>query len=196
MRSLHTCSRMTTSDNNLLPLAADLLVPARSRPQPSGLFSSFWMAGYESACHINRRGERLDMIAATQHDRLLDDDYARLRSVGIGAARDTVRWHLVETAGAALSISRPCARCSRRRSGSRCRSSGTSATTAGRTASISSRPRSSSASHASAAGSPASSAITMTGRRSTRRSTRSRSFPGRPARSGGSSRMPATAAAN
>ena len=37
------------------------------------LFSSFWMAGYESACHINQQGERLDMIAATQHDRYLDE---------------------------------------------------------------------------------------------------------------------------
>ena len=96
---------MTTSDNNLLPVGADLLVPARSRPQPSGLFSSFWMAGYESACHINRRGERLDMIAATQHDRFLDDDYADLRSVGIGAARDTVRWHLVERPGGSFDLS-------------------------------------------------------------------------------------------
>jgi UDP-galactopyranose mutase len=96
---------MTTSDNNLLPVDADLLLPARSRPQPSGLFSSFWMAGYESACHINRRGQRLDMIAATQHDRFLDDDYAGLRSVGIGAARDTVRWHLVERPGGTFDLS-------------------------------------------------------------------------------------------
>ena len=64
---------MTTSDNNLLPVGADLLVPARSRPQPSGLFSSFWMAGYESACHINRRGQRLDMIAATRRARAIMD---------------------------------------------------------------------------------------------------------------------------
>jgi beta-glucosidase/6-phospho-beta-glucosidase/beta-galactosidase len=54
------------------------------------------MAGFESACHINRRGERLDMIAATQHDKYIDQDYARLRQVGIGSVRDTVRWHLVE----------------------------------------------------------------------------------------------------
>jgi beta-glucosidase/6-phospho-beta-glucosidase/beta-galactosidase len=60
------------------------------------LFSSFWMAGFESACHINLKNARLDMIAATQHDRFADADYARLRQVGITSVRDTVRWHLVE----------------------------------------------------------------------------------------------------
>jgi len=69
---------------------------ALPRADTSPLFQSFWMAGFESACHINRRGERLDMMAATQHDRFVDDDYARLRTVGITSARDTVRWHLVE----------------------------------------------------------------------------------------------------
>lgn len=59
------------------------------------------MAGFESACHITRKGVRLDMIVATQHDRFVDEDYARLRRVGITSVRDTVRWHLVEaTAGA------------------------------------------------------------------------------------------------
>lgn len=36
------------------------------------------------------------MIAATQHDRLVAEDYARLLQVGIQSVRDTVRWHLVE----------------------------------------------------------------------------------------------------
>ena len=36
------------------------------------LFSSFWGAGFESACHINKAGVRLDMVASTQHDRWLD----------------------------------------------------------------------------------------------------------------------------
>jgi beta-glucosidase/6-phospho-beta-glucosidase/beta-galactosidase len=63
------------------------------------IFSSFWMAGFESACHITRQGERLDMIAATQHDRFVEADYLRLRQVGIMSVRDTVRWHLVERPG-------------------------------------------------------------------------------------------------
>src|SRR5215203_3984451 len=62
----------------------------------ASIFSSFWMGGFESACHINRHGRRLDMIAATQHDRFVEDDYARLREVGMTSARDVVRWHLIE----------------------------------------------------------------------------------------------------
>ena len=60
------------------------------------------MAGFESACHINRSGQRLDMIAATQHDKFLDEDYARLRQLGISSVRDTARWHLVERPGRAF----------------------------------------------------------------------------------------------
>jgi len=60
------------------------------------IFSSFWMAGFESACHVNSKGVRLDMIHATQHDRFLDDDYANLLHMGIRSVRETVRWHLVE----------------------------------------------------------------------------------------------------
>jgi beta-glucosidase/6-phospho-beta-glucosidase/beta-galactosidase len=60
------------------------------------LFRSFWMGGFESACHITRAGTRLDMLAATQHDRFVADDYRRLREMRIETARDTVRWHLVE----------------------------------------------------------------------------------------------------
>ena len=61
------------------------------------VFSSFWMAGFESACHITRQGIRLDMIHATQHDHFIEQDYANLANVGISSVRDTVRWHLVES---------------------------------------------------------------------------------------------------
>jgi beta-glucosidase/6-phospho-beta-glucosidase/beta-galactosidase len=54
------------------------------------------MAGFESATHITDCSERLDMIAATQHDRFVAEDYARLRSAGFGTVRDTMRWHLIE----------------------------------------------------------------------------------------------------
>ena len=64
------------------------------------IFQSFWMGGFESACHVNRAGHRLDMLRTTQHDRFVRDDYAALQGMHIGTARDTIRWHLVEeTAG-------------------------------------------------------------------------------------------------
>jgi hypothetical protein len=62
----------------------------------SRLFRSFWMAGFESACHINSQGHRLDLIAATQHDALVDDDYARLKELNILTAREGMRWHLID----------------------------------------------------------------------------------------------------
>jgi beta-glucosidase/6-phospho-beta-glucosidase/beta-galactosidase len=61
------------------------------------LFDSFWIAGFESACHVTRDGTRLDMLAATQHDRWIDEDYANLDQVRIGTVRDTIRWHRVES---------------------------------------------------------------------------------------------------
>lgn len=62
----------------------------------SGLFRSFWMAGFESSCQINGNGIRLDLIAATQHDTLIDEDYARIREQGIETAREGMRWHLID----------------------------------------------------------------------------------------------------
>ncbi len=64
---------------------------------PGLLFDSFWMGGFESACQINTRGARLDMLAATQHDRFVREDYARVRSIGMRTVRDGVRWPCVET---------------------------------------------------------------------------------------------------
>ncbi|RIL06142.1 MAG: glycoside hydrolase [Proteobacteria bacterium] len=63
------------------------------------MFASFFLAGFEGTTAVNRHGEWIDQIAATQHDRFADDDYRLLREVGIAAARDAVRWPLVDRAG-------------------------------------------------------------------------------------------------
>lgn len=63
------------------------------------LFDSFFLAGFESACHINRAGLRLNMLQATQHDRQVSGDYALLRSFGIRTVRDGTCWPLIERAG-------------------------------------------------------------------------------------------------
>ncbi|TWI52789.1 beta-glucosidase/6-phospho-beta-glucosidase/beta-galactosidase [Pseudomonas duriflava] len=62
-----------------------------------GTFNSFFLGGFECSTHRRFDGRRLDLIAATRHDRFAKTDYARLRSSGIQAARDGVRWHLIET---------------------------------------------------------------------------------------------------
>jgi len=70
---------------------------ARADPPPApGVFQSFWMGGFESACQINTRKERIDMLAATQHDIQAEADYALVRRWGMRTVRDGVRWHLME----------------------------------------------------------------------------------------------------
>src|SRR5919107_5780620 len=78
--------------------SAPTVIPGRYRGDVSGLFQSFWIGGFESASHINQSGVRIDMVSATQHDELVDEDYARLGEWGIRTVREGVRWHLIETA--------------------------------------------------------------------------------------------------
>jgi UDP-galactopyranose mutase len=67
-----------------------------SRLDASDLFRSFWIAGFESASHINSAGSRIDMVSATQHDVLVDQDYARLAEWDIKTVREGARWHLID----------------------------------------------------------------------------------------------------
>lgn len=60
------------------------------------LFRSFFLAGFECSTHRNIARERLDLIASTRHDTLAREDYRQLGEHGIRAARDGVRWHLIE----------------------------------------------------------------------------------------------------
>ena len=59
-------------------------------------FRSFWMGGFESACHINLAGQRIDMICATQHDTRAEEDYVLLQALGITTVREGLRWHLID----------------------------------------------------------------------------------------------------
>lgn len=54
------------------------------------------MAGFESACHINPKGERLDMIAGVEHDRRAACDYGLVSALGFRTVRDGARWHLID----------------------------------------------------------------------------------------------------
>ncbi len=73
-------------------------MPRENLPPPS-LFNSFWLGGFESSCHVTMSGQRLDMLAAVQHDTQIAQDYALLRTAGIHTARDGIRWPLIERAG-------------------------------------------------------------------------------------------------
>jgi hypothetical protein len=63
------------------------------------MFESFFFAGFEGTAAWNRAGEWIDQIVATQHDLFVDDDYARLRQVGLLGARESVRWPLIDRGG-------------------------------------------------------------------------------------------------
>jgi hypothetical protein len=63
------------------------------------MFRSFFFAGFECATGYNALGEWIDQIAATHHDKHAEEDYKRLREVGICAAREAIRWPLVDKGG-------------------------------------------------------------------------------------------------
>jgi hypothetical protein len=61
------------------------------------LLKSFFLGGFECSTHRRPDGHRLDLLTSTAHDRLFAKDYQLLARHGIRAARDGLRWHLIET---------------------------------------------------------------------------------------------------
>ncbi|HMJ89539.1 MAG TPA: hypothetical protein VK530_06965 [Candidatus Acidoferrum sp.] len=63
------------------------------------MFRSFFFAGFECATGYNALGEWIDQVAATHHDKHAEEDYKRLADVGIHAAREAIRWPMVDRRG-------------------------------------------------------------------------------------------------
>jgi beta-glucosidase/6-phospho-beta-glucosidase/beta-galactosidase len=63
------------------------------------MFKSFFIAGFECATGYNRHREWIDQVEATQHDKYLEEDYARLQRVGIHTVREGIRWPLIDRRG-------------------------------------------------------------------------------------------------
>ena len=61
------------------------------------IFKSYFMGGFECSSNRMRRGRRLDLINSTRHEEFAKADYQRLLDIGMGTARDGLRWHLIET---------------------------------------------------------------------------------------------------
>lgn len=79
------------------------------------MFRSFFFAGFEGTSGFNRHRKWIDQISATEHDRHIDADYRRLRDVGLCAAREVIRWPLVDRRGKLdFSSARPMLEASRR----------------------------------------------------------------------------------
>lgn len=60
------------------------------------MFRSFFIAGFEGSTGYNRHGDWFDQVVATGHDRTVEEDYRDLAAVGLHAARETIRWPLVD----------------------------------------------------------------------------------------------------
>lgn len=60
------------------------------------MFRSFFQAGFEGSTGYNKHRQWIDQVAATQHDLHVEEDYRRLREVGLLTAREAVRWPLVD----------------------------------------------------------------------------------------------------
>jgi hypothetical protein len=63
------------------------------------VFGSFFFAGFECSTGINMHGEWFDQIAATGHDQHVAKDYGLLAHMGFRAAREGIRWPLVDRHG-------------------------------------------------------------------------------------------------
>jgi hypothetical protein len=66
---------------------------------PHSLFPTFFLSGFECSTFRWRDGKRRDLVAETGHDRHVFEDYALLRSLGIGAAREGVPWPMIDVGG-------------------------------------------------------------------------------------------------
>ena len=67
--------------------------------QREWLFRSFFIGGFECSTHLNAEGQRLDLIAATQHDAQAATDYALCCSIGLRAVREAARWPILDRGG-------------------------------------------------------------------------------------------------
>lgn len=59
-------------------------------------FSSFFLGGFECADHINRSGERVNLLENTQHHLRVEEDYKLLIDIGINSVREGICWSSVE----------------------------------------------------------------------------------------------------
>jgi len=63
------------------------------------LFPTFFISGFECSTFLWKDKKRRDLIAETQHDRHVKEDYQLLHDLGIAVSREGIPWPLVDTAG-------------------------------------------------------------------------------------------------
>ena len=65
-----------------------------------GIFPTFFLSGFESSTFAWKDVGRRDLAAETQHRERAREDYEILRALGIGVARESIPWPLVDNEGA------------------------------------------------------------------------------------------------
>lgn len=63
------------------------------------MFRSFFLAGFEGSTGYNRHGEWFDQVVATGHAHNVEADYRDIAAHRLHAARESVRWPLVDQRG-------------------------------------------------------------------------------------------------
>lgn len=86
----------TESLNAAFPFAPASSTRRTKTAPDQRILKSFFGGGFECSTHKRRSGHRLDLVAATKHDRFALFDYQRFQGEGLRVAREGVRWHLVE----------------------------------------------------------------------------------------------------
>jgi beta-glucosidase/6-phospho-beta-glucosidase/beta-galactosidase len=64
-----------------------------------GIFPTFFLSGFECSTFLWKDGKRRNLVAETQHDRFVHEDYDRLRHLGIAVSREAVPWPIVDRNG-------------------------------------------------------------------------------------------------
>lgn len=62
----------------------------------NNLFKSFFMGGFECADHLNRFGNRVNLLKETEHDIRIKEDYKLLSDIGIKVVREGICWSEIE----------------------------------------------------------------------------------------------------
>lgn len=62
----------------------------------NSLFKSFFMGGFECADHLNRFGDRVNLLKETEHDIRIKEDYKLLSEIGIKVVREGICWSEIE----------------------------------------------------------------------------------------------------
>lgn len=60
------------------------------------LFKSFFLGGFECADHINRYGNRVNLLRETEHDVRVREDYRLITALGMQTVREGICWSEVE----------------------------------------------------------------------------------------------------